>query len=154
LAIYTYLTDVEYQVKAHFVWNLFRPELAGDRNIGKHHESALRALEKGGRQDIFLGTRECQGYVEPCEFGASAGEYDKSGVTKFGTMYHSISYPDENGTGKDGVGKMYYCSWEPEMIDGVIKFKPQEECQRRYIRDDVVKLFDKRNVKSVDGEEL
>ena len=31
--------------------------------------SSKRMLEKGGRQDIFLGTRDCQGYVEPCEFG-------------------------------------------------------------------------------------
>ncbi len=30
-------------------------------------------IEKGGRQDIFLGTRECQGYVKPCKFGEGIG---------------------------------------------------------------------------------
>ncbi|HOG03921.1 MAG TPA: type I-C CRISPR-associated protein Cas5c, partial [Accumulibacter sp.] len=36
LAIYTFLADVEYQVRAHFEWNQHRPELADDRNPGKH----------------------------------------------------------------------------------------------------------------------
>jgi CRISPR-associated protein Cas5d len=63
---------VEYQVRAHFEWNQHRPELERDRNDGKHFEIAKRSLERGGRQDIFLGTRECQGYVEPCEFGSPA----------------------------------------------------------------------------------
>ena len=81
LAIYTFLADVEYQVKAHFEWNMHRPELADDRNESKHHIIAQRMLERGGRQDIFLGTRDCQGYVEPCEFGSGVGQYDKSGRT-------------------------------------------------------------------------
>jgi CRISPR-associated protein Cas5 subtype I-C len=67
LAIYTFLSDVEYQVRAHFEWNEHRPELAEDRNEAKHHIVAKRMLERGGRQDIFLGTRDCQGYVEPCK---------------------------------------------------------------------------------------
>ena len=29
LAIYTYLADVEYQVQAHFEWNLHRPDMEG-----------------------------------------------------------------------------------------------------------------------------
>jgi CRISPR-associated protein Cas5d len=59
LAIYTFLTgdpdpgtgvpQVEYQVRAHFEWNQFRPELAHDRNNGKHYQMALRSLERGGR---------------------------------------------------------------------------------------------------------
>ena len=32
LAIYTFLADVEYQVRAHFEWNLHRPALVDDRN--------------------------------------------------------------------------------------------------------------------------
>ena len=36
LAYYTYLDDVCYQVKAHFEWNLNRPELECDRDAGKH----------------------------------------------------------------------------------------------------------------------
>ncbi|ODT84930.1 MAG: type I-C CRISPR-associated protein Cas5, partial [Nitrosomonadales bacterium SCN 54-20] len=48
LAIYTFLSDVEYQVKAHFEWNMHRPELAEDRNEAKHHIVAKRMLERGG----------------------------------------------------------------------------------------------------------
>lgn len=69
LAYYTYLKDVRYQVRAHFEWNDNRPELAGDRLDNKHHQIAKRMIRKGGRRDIFLGTRECQAYVEPCVFG-------------------------------------------------------------------------------------
>ena len=29
---YTYLCDVEYEVRAHFEWNLNRPDLEVDRN--------------------------------------------------------------------------------------------------------------------------
>ena len=69
LAYYTYLKNCRYQVRACFDWNDNRPELAQDRNENKHHQIALRMIEKGGRRDVFLGTRECQGYVEPCGFG-------------------------------------------------------------------------------------
>ena len=61
LAIYTYLYDVVYQVQAHFEWNENRPDLADDRNENKHYFVAKRMIERGGRRDIFLGTRECQG---------------------------------------------------------------------------------------------
>ena len=64
LAIYTFLRDVEYQVEAHFEWNEHRPELVADRIDGKHFNILKRTLEKGGRQDIFLGTRDCQAYIE------------------------------------------------------------------------------------------
>ncbi len=53
------------QVEAHFEWNRHRPELDADRIAPKHLAIAKRMIEKGGRQDIFLGTRDCQGYVEP-----------------------------------------------------------------------------------------
>ena len=66
LAIYTFLADVEYQVRAHFEWNEHRPELSADRVEAKHLAIAQRMVERGGRQDIFLGTRDCQGYVEAC----------------------------------------------------------------------------------------
>ncbi len=32
-----------------------------------------------GRQDIFLGTRDCQGYVTPCVFGEEPGDDDNDG---------------------------------------------------------------------------
>jgi CRISPR-associated protein Cas5d len=117
LAIYTYLKDVEYQVLAHFEWNVHRPELEQDRNDGKHYQIALRMLNKGGRQDIFLGTRECQGYVEPCTFGEGEGFYDNIDELAFGLMFHSFGYPDE--TGND---MLITRLWKPVMRNGIIEF--------------------------------
>ena len=73
LAYYTYLKDVEYQVRAHFEWNENRPELVQDRNEHKHHNIARRMIDRGGRRDVYLGCRECQAYVEPCIFNEGIG---------------------------------------------------------------------------------
>lgn len=61
MASYTYLKDVEYQVKAHFIWNENRTDLYEDQNENKHYQIAKRMLERGGRRDIFLGTRGVSG---------------------------------------------------------------------------------------------
>src|SRR4030042_6230458 len=37
LSIYSYLADVEYQVQAHFEWNLHREDMVKDRNENKHY---------------------------------------------------------------------------------------------------------------------
>ena len=76
MSIYTYLKEVRYQVRAHFVWNENRPELLADRDEHKHHNIARRMIERGGRLGMSLGTRECHGEVEPCVFGEGAGAYD------------------------------------------------------------------------------
>ena len=117
LAIYTYLVDVEYQVMAHFEWNLYRPELANDRIDGKHYQIAQRMLDRGGRQDIFLGTRDCQGYAESCIFGEGEGHYDDIEEVGYGLMFHSFGYPDE--TGED---KLITRFCRPVMKSGVIDF--------------------------------
>lgn len=137
LAIYTFLADVEYQVRAHFEWNEARPELAEDRNEKKHHSIATRMLERGGRQDIFLGTRDCQGYVEPCEFGSGKSDFDGAGELAFGLMFHGFDYPDEVG------GEMLYARFtRPTMVDGVIKFERPEKCGvRKAVRTMSVKSF-------------
>lgn len=128
LAMYTYLSDVEYQIQAHFEWNENRPELAGDRSENKHYFIAKRMIEKGGRRDVFLGTRECQAYVEPCEFGEGEGSYDNTKMLTFGMMVHGINYPDE--TGKDELGVRL---WQPVMNDGIVEFPRPEQC--RIVRD-------------------
>src|SRR4030043_437169 len=51
LAIYTYLSDVGYQVQAHFEWNLSREDMANDRNENKHYYFAKRMIERGGRRE-------------------------------------------------------------------------------------------------------
>lgn len=137
LAIYTYLADVEYQVQAHFEWNLYRDDLASDRDESKHWHVAKRMLEKGGRQDIFLGTRECQGYVEPCTFGEGKGDYDGYGDLEYGLMFHGFDYPDETGT-----NELHSRFWRPFMKDGVIVFpdpkdflQPCSDKARKFVRE-------------------
>lgn len=137
LAIYTYLADVEYQVQAHFEWNPYRDDLAEDRDTNKHWHVAKRMVEKGGRQDIFLGTRECQGYVEPCTFGDGVGEYDSYGNLDYGLMFHGFDYPDENGN-----KELHSRFWRPFMQDGVVVFpEPKEFLQpsnsraRKFVRE-------------------
>jgi CRISPR-associated protein Cas5d len=137
LAIYTFLADVEYQVRAHFVWNESRPELTADRNEHKHHNVAKRMLERGGRQDIFLGTRDCQAYVAPCEFGTEKSDFDNAGELAFGLMFHGFDYPDEVGG-----DKLLARFSRPTMIDGVIQFERPENCaDKKIVRAMSVKTF-------------
>ena len=113
-----------YQVKAHFEWNENRSDLAKDRNENKHFFMAKRMLERGGRRDIFLGTRECQGYIEPCVFGEGKGAYDNLPSLPLGVMVHGITYPDES---KDR--KMSVRLWRPVMKEkGIIEFIRPEDC--------------------------
>ncbi len=147
LANYTYLKDIRYQVRAHFIFNPYRPDMAFDRNENKHHSILIRSLKAGGRRDIFLGTRECQGYVEPCVFGEGEGFYDNYGELHLGTMIHGINYPDE--TGKN---EMEVRIWNPVMKDGIIQFLRPDQCtQTRKVKDMEPKQFDAENVESVEN---
>lgn len=127
LSFYTYLKNCRYQVMAHFEWNENRPELIGDRNENKHHYIAKRMIEKGGRRDIFLGTRECQGYVVPCKFGEGEGHYDNIQELAFGLMYHGITYADE-AFSEEIKNCMTARFWYPKMQNGVINFLRPEKC--------------------------
>ena len=154
LAYYTYLEDVYYQVRAHFEWNMNRPELEKDRNENKHHNIAKRMIERGGRRDIFLGTRECQGYVEPCKFGESTGAYDNCGSIPYGLMYHGITYADE-ALNEDDKGMLTVRLWRPEMNNGIIDFIRPEECTlKRHIRKMPVKPFGKEHDNFIGLEEF
>ena len=141
LSYYTYLKDCRYQVRAHFIWNENRPELENDRNENKHHNIARRMIERGGRRDIFLGTRECQGYVEPCIFGEGEGFYDNLAELSFGMMYHGITYADE-AYSEETKGKMTVRLWQAVMKNGVIAFLPPWECIHRPVRKMDMKKFD------------
>ena len=127
LSYYTYLKNCAYQVEAHFEWNSNRPELAADRNENKHHNIARRMIEKGGRRDVYLGTRECQGYVEPCVFGEGAGAYDELPQLSFGLMFHSMTYADE-AYDEATKGMMTANFWWPVMEKGIITFPRPEDC--------------------------
>jgi len=131
LAYYTYLRDVEYQVLAHFEWNPYRSELSHDRDENKHHNIARRAIKQGGRRDVFLGTRECQAYVEPCVFREGCGFYDEYGSLDFGLMFHGFDYPDE--TGKKELAVRLY---RQNMNNGIIEFESPENIQtKRVVRE-------------------
>jgi len=137
LAYYTYLRETEYQVLAHFEWNMNRPELEFDRDENKHHCIARRAVKQGGRRDVFLGTRECQAYVEPCVFGEGESFYEKDkdggsyGRIDFGLMFHGFDYPDETGKNELAVR-----IWPQFMDNGVIVFDPPEKIGlRRTVRE-------------------
>jgi CRISPR-associated protein Cas5d len=167
LAIYTYLigdarasipvdvTDgpgVEYQVRAHFEWNLHQAALEGDRIDGKHFAIAQRSLERGGRQDIFLGTRDCQGYVAPCVFGSGTGDYDGDGSLDYGLMFHSFDYPDETGSGRLATN-----FWRPRLVDGVLSFPRPDDQTGAIVKKDIRAMDAKRfglmeNLVSVENE--
>ncbi|WP_193769106.1 type I-C CRISPR-associated protein Cas5c [Metasolibacillus meyeri] len=123
LANYSYLRDVKYQVKAHFIFNENRPDLQEDFNEHKHHNIAKRCVERGGRRDIFLGTRECQGYVEPCRYGEGDSFYKEIDEMHFGTMVHGINYPDETDR-----NMLETRLWQPKMLKGIIEFPTPEQC--------------------------
>lgn len=142
LSIYTYLAEPCYQVRAHFVPNPYRTEqdlIEDGRNENKHHNIARRMIVKGGRRDIFLGTRECQGIVEPCVFGEGAGAYDDRDEVDFGVMVHGFDYPDETGKNELSVRL-----WRVKMKNGVIRFPEPDACDpamRRFIRPMKAKAF-------------
>ena len=126
MAIYTYLYQVEYRIKAHFEWNTNRKEdLEGDWNEHKHWQIAKRMLERGGRRDCYFGSRECQCFVEPCDFDEGTGYYDDKPDRYFGTMVHGITYPDEQVYDKL-KGKMTVRLWKPVMRNGVIEYLPPD----------------------------
>lgn len=146
LAHYTYLRDVCYHVRAHFEFNPHRSDLAFDQNEGKHYAILKRSLEAGGRRDIFLGTRECQAYVEPIEFDQGEGFYDGVDL-HFGTMVHGFNYPDETG-----VNELAVRLWHPVMKDGVITFTRPEDCSLvQPIKKMHAKLFTEGSIESVES---
>ena len=95
-------------------------------------------LARGGRQDIFLGTRDCQGYVEPCRFGEGSGAYDDLEELAFGLMFHGFDYPDE--TGNSSFGARF---WKPVMRKGIIEFPSPDDASllRKEIRPMKPKVF-------------
>lgn len=156
LSYYTYLKECRYQVRAHFVWNLNRPELEKDRNENKHHNIAKRMIERGGRRDIFLGARECQGYVRPCVFGEGESIYDVIEELSFGRMVHGITYADEAYSDKvpETEGNMCVRFCEPVMRKSVIEFPLPWDCPHKVVRKMRVKSFGlDKDIQSVDNTE-
>ena len=76
---------------------------------------------------MYLGARECQAYVEPCEFGSGEGAYDQIPELAFGLMVHGITYPDEAWS-PETQGRMTVNFWRPVMKNGVIEFPRPSQC--------------------------
>jgi len=131
LSHYTYLRDVAYTVKFHFEWAP-RQDMIPDRNEKKHEQILLRSMKRGGRHDIFLGTRECIGCVERLK----AEEYASlqtpfTGTVSLGIMFHSFSYTEWHKKDKP-EGTLSSLFTTVIMQDGVISCIRPEECPIRH----------------------
>lgn len=133
LATYTYLSDVRYQVLAHFEWNPYRKDLKLDWVEGKHWDIANRMLSKGGRRDIFLGTRECQGYVEPREYGAGESDHQQAGELSYGLMFHGFDYPDT--VGKNELHARFWNAKVTSRSEIVFPRPDDSSLVRRFVRE-------------------
>lgn len=118
---HTYLSDVRYQVSAHFSFNKNREYLKCDWNENKHMAITERYLARGGRRDIFLGTHECKAFVKPCRFGEESGYYDDAGIMNFEKMFYGFVYPDE-AFSKETKGHHSTLLFVPTMENGIITY--------------------------------
>ena len=100
---------------------------------------------------FFLGTRECQGYVEPCAFGEGTGFYDEYGELEFGLMFHGYDYPNETG-----IPELWRRLWRAKMDNGVIVFPSPVACPpewREFVRPmQPTPFIDNRNCLPVDDD--
>lgn len=151
---YTYLKDVEYWLKFHFEWSK-RLELAQDRDEIKHQEILIRSMKRGGRRDIFLGTRECVGYIDylnksKYEQAQTAYEGEKR---SFGIQFHSFIYPDENPDSKQNEFPLISSFCTTIMENGCIKFCRPEACEIHHeLGTYKIKSFGNDDFTSVDTE--
>lgn len=125
LSYVSYLSDVEYLVKFHFIWNENRPDLIQDRLPNKHEAIMARSIKKGGRRDVFLGTRECLGLVDEIsqeEYETAESYYDNQSID-LGIMFHSFAYP------KDKSQPLQSFFTKTVMENGIVKFKEQADCE-------------------------
>lgn len=153
LSYYTYLSNVEYYVKFHFEWNLNYTDLAADRNEIKHQQILLRSLERGGRRDIFLGRRECVGFVDrltKSEYKAKSTAYENVAVMNMGIMFHSFTYPNE--TNDESVSDKLVANLTPILMEeGKISYvRPEDTTIHHIVNDYEFKKFTQDDIQSVD----
>lgn len=154
LNYYTYLKNVEYLVKAHFEWNENRIDLKPDRQEVKHQEIMLRSINKGGRRDVFIGTRECMGYVEKIneEIYNSVESGYNGRYLSFGIMFHSFVYPDE-GHNDNTYNHLSSNFSNIMMKDGIIRFCRPDECEITHqLHQQEMKVFEEHDMTMVHEE--
>lgn len=121
----SYLINVEYLVRFHMEWNDNRPDLVYDRNTKKHEAIMEKSIKRGGRRDIFIGTRECVAtaeYITKEEYMQAKSAYEGQ-VLSLGIMFQEFEYP----TDSNEPLKSYFK--ETFMKDGIIKFDSREKCE-------------------------
>ena len=155
LSYYTYLKNVEYLVEVYFEWNLKYDNLKQDRQEIKHQQILLRSLEKGGRRDVFLGSRECVAEVEKItkeEYEKTKSYYEGENLN-FGIMFHSFIYPNET---EEKIEKLQSTFSQIQMENGEIKFIRPEECQiKNELGNYTISEFEyDKNMKNIDKEIL
>ena len=139
---FTYLTDVRYQVEAHFEFNRNRPEFEPQwKNSRKYYSEFVRAAMAEGRRVPFFGKSEClPTYIRLCEFGAGDGYYDGKGERRLGYLYYGLTYPDE-AYDSETKGMLTYNVFNAVMKDGIVTYPDPSECLRRAVREFPVKQF-------------
>lgn len=152
LNYYTYLRDVEYLVKFRFEWNDNRQDQSYDRNEKKHEQILLRSMKKGGRRDVFLGTRECIGHIDRIkenEFNNAKSFYEGETIS-LGIMFHSFIYPDE-AQDEEPKNALISNFCPIVMVDGKIDFIEPKDCKIKHnLGDYTFKKFDENNFTGVD----
>jgi len=96
LAIYTFLADVEYQVRAHSS-GMTPARAADDRIDGKHFAIARRMLELGGRQDILSRHARLPGLRRALQIRRGNRHYDDLDRMDYGLTFHGFDYPARPG---------------------------------------------------------
>lgn len=145
-AFYTYLSDVRYQVEAHFEFNRLRPQFRKEwGNPKKYYCEMVKAILKEGRYTPFLGKSECTPtYIRLCDFGEGEGYYDHDGVRRFGYMFWGLTYPEE-GYDEESRHAIMDHIWDAAMENGIITYPHPSRCPRRKIRDEEMKFFPDRD---------
>lgn len=115
ISVYTYLRNVRYKVLAHMEF----PDDTPPDTQHKHYSIARRMLRKGGKREMFLGTKSCPAEVSPSHFHDGVGFYDDISED-FGLMYHGITYE----SGEAHSVQLFNC----RMKHGIIAFPRSEEC--------------------------
>nr|WP_273374520.1 type I-C CRISPR-associated protein Cas5c [Schleiferilactobacillus perolens] len=100
LAYYTYLVEPAYEIYGRMMINYNQINMKEDQNIQKHDAIFRRVLKSGGRRDVFIGTRECQGYVGPIR-PDETGYYDDSPASDYGWQYVRTERPIDTGKNEE-----------------------------------------------------
>ena len=123
--VFTYLFDVRYQIKAHYVLNKgasYHPT----HNL--NHDARIRKfIDWGGNNIVSLGRRECVGSIKPCVWGDGVGYYDDDEEGLECYMFHDFEYDRPCG------GRIVYAGFAmQQMRRGIIDFENQRAIYRRY----------------------